>query len=77
MIEMVIPEPKMKPCPFCNMVQLAVARVTFKTGVDDEGYRPVCNCGWAGRQIHKWYSNRVKLIDDWNSKIIEGEFTEM
>ena len=43
---------------------------------DDEGYKILCDCGWAGRQLRGWYSNKIKLIEKWNELIQEGEFTE-
>ena len=72
----IVNEPKLKPCPFCNTVWLGVAQVKFENG-EDEGYKPLCNCGWAGRSIHGWYSNRMNLIEKWNSLIIDADFTEI
>ena len=46
-----------------------ISDVTYEKG-DDEGYKIGCSCGWAGRLIRRWYSNKNKLISDWNSYII-------
>ena len=37
----------------------------------------MCNCGWAGRLLRKWSSNKMKLIDEWNSLIQDGEYSEI
>ena len=64
-----------RPCPFCNSAVILVSDVKFEKAEDD-GYKIMCNCGWAGRQLRKWYSNKMKLIEAWNELIQEGEFTE-
>ena len=75
-VEQQIVEPRLKPCPFCNVSCLLYSKVSYEKG-DDDGYRVGCQCGWAGRRVSKWYSNKQKLIDAWNSYIIEGEFQEI
>ena len=64
-----------RPCPFCNNAVILVSQVQFEKAEDD-GYKILCNCGWAGRQLRKWYSNKAKLTEEWNELIQEGEFTE-
>ena len=64
-----------RPCPFCGSVRILVSDVQFEKA-DDEGYKILCDCGWAGRQLRGWYSNKTKLIEKWNELIQEGEFTE-
>ena len=71
-IDQTIKESKLKPCPFCKDTVLFITKVGFENGVDD-GYRPSCKCGWAWRSIRKWYPNRAKLIEDYNSLIVEEE----
>ena len=71
-IDQTIREPKLKSCPFCKDTVLFITKVGFEKGVDD-GYRPSCKCGWAWRSIRKWYANRAKLIEDYNSLIVEEE----
>ena len=64
-----------RPCPFCNSVVILVSQVKFDKA-EDEGYKIMCNCGWAGRALRKWSSNKMKLIEEWNELIQEGKFTE-
>ena len=63
-------------CPFCNSVVILVSDVQFEKA-EDEGYKIMCNCGWAGRALRKWSSNKIKLIDEWNSLIQDGEYSEI
>lgn len=70
-IEQTIKEPNLKPCPFCNDTVLFITRVSYENG-EDEGYRPLCKCGWAWRSIRKWYSNKAQLIQDYNTLIVEN-----
>jgi len=53
-----------------------VSQVKFDKA-EDEGYKIMCNCGWAGRVLRKWSSNKIKLIDEWNSLIQDGEYSEI
>ena len=73
---MVVEERRLRPCPFCNSIALEVAPISFEKGID-EGYKPVCQCGWAQRRMHRWYSNRLKLIEDFNSLIVDVNFEEV
>ena len=66
----------LKPCPYCNSVTLLLSTVDYQKGQDD-GFKVVCNCGWASRLLSKWYANKTKLINEWNSYILEGEFKEV
>ena len=63
-----INEPNLKPCPFCNNAVILVSTVQFEKAEDD-GYKILCDCGWAGRQLRKWYGNKTLLIKDWNNLI--------
>ena len=65
-----------RPCPFCNSVVILVSDIQFEKA-EDEGYKIMCNCGWAGRALRKWSSNKIKLIDEWNSLIQDGEYSEI
>ena len=65
-----------RPCPFCNSVVILVSQVKFDKA-EDEGYKIMCDCGWAGRALRKWSSNKMKLIEEWNSLIQDGEYSEI
>ena len=65
-----------RPCPFCNSVVILVSDVQFEKA-EDEGYKIMCDCGWAGRALRKWSSNKMKLIEEWNSFIQDGEYSEI
>lgn len=67
-----ITDPALKSCPFCNTSVILVSTVSYQKGEDD-GYKVGCQCGWAGRLLRKWYSNKNKLIEDWNDHILEAE----
>lgn len=71
-----ISDPSARPCPFCNSVVILVSQVKFDKA-EDEGYKIMCNCGWAGRTLRKWSSNKIKLIDEWNSLIQDGEYSKI
>ena len=64
-------------CPFCNTAVIYVSIAAYPNGNEDEAYRVGCNCGWAARRIRKWYSNKVQLIGDWNSYILDADYKEI
>ena len=65
-----ITDPVLKQCPFCNQTVLLVSIVGYPAG-DDDGYKIACQCGWASRAIHGWFSNKAQLIEKWNDLIHE------
>jgi len=73
---MIVNEPRLRICPFCNSIALAVQEINFEKG-RGEGYKPICQCGWAARQVHRWYSNRMNLINDFNDMIKEVPYVEL
>lgn len=68
-------DPTMKNCPFCGQTTLLKARVGYPKGEDD-GYKVICACGWAGRSVHGWYANKGKLIEKFNGLILDEEIVK-
>ena len=64
-------DPALKQCPYCNQTVVLVSLVTYPNGVDDEGYKVACQCGWAARLLRKWESNKARLIEEWNNYIYD------
>lgn len=67
---------RLKPCPHCNAISIFADQIDFLNGVD-EGYHIGCNCGRSALLLNKWYSNKNKLIVDWNDRILDASFEEI
>ena len=65
-------DPALKPCPFCNWTVINVSTVGYPNG-DDDGYKIICQCGWAARLLRKWSPNKARLVEEWNSYIIDAD----